>query len=227
MAASPTTPLFSSSNSSPRPHPQGTRCQELHAEPPRLSPESSTRWWWMINRRRRRRHHSWGSNQELGWVRVPTGSWLFGVLVRKQQLDLEVNASKTDEGDGRRFPEGKITWRPAADQWLADRYRRQLRVTFWVEWSLLGWTGRRTPTLRWKVRRECTFSGSWRSLAYRVRVIQFYTAAIENVLYVLHASSLAWQHHPGPEETSEPCHQEHAGRIVGRQLPSLEEIIIH
>ena len=33
-------------------HPQDTRCQELHAEPLRLSSESSTRWRWMTNWRR-------------------------------------------------------------------------------------------------------------------------------------------------------------------------------
>ena len=39
-------------------------------------------------------------------------------------------------------------------------------------------------------------------------LIQLYRAVTESVLDVLHASSLVWQHDPGPEEVSEPCDQE-------------------
>ena len=51
--------------------------------------------------------------------------------------NLELNASKI-EGDGHRFPEGKITCRPAADQRFADRSRRQLPVS---GYSHILWVG--------------------------------------------------------------------------------------
>ena len=84
--------------------------------------------------------------------------WLFGVLVRKQQLWTKRIKNKGDSG---RFPEGKITCHPAADQWFADRNSRQFQVS---GYSHLLWAGPRDehqlhPSWRWRSR-ECTSSSS-------------------------------------------------------------------
>ena len=123
--------------------------------------------------------------------------------------------------DGHRFPEGKITSRPAADQWFADRNRRQLQVSVYSH-LLWAWLGGEAWPLHSEegIAEKCTFSGSWRSLAWPTAwdprtVLQ----GRRSERAVLLASSLVSRHHTAPEETSEPCNQEKlAPHSTGRDV---------
>ena len=136
---------------------------------------------------------------------------LTGVLVQKQQPGTE---RIENEGDGRQFPQGKIARRSAADQWFVVRNRRQLEVSGYSHllWAGLGDEHRLHPE---EDAAENVLPPAaeevWPTASDPDTVLQ----GRHGKRAVLLASSLVWQHHPGPEEMSEPCRQQ-CGRIVGR-----------